>query len=81
MCVLILMKGRGILLSEDDTCYEGEFTADMLLSGKVSHIKYFSFIQSNLIFYTIRMEIIYMKELLRRRYTMKMFVSNDFILL
>lgn len=32
---LVVFQGRGILLSDDDTCYEGEFTADMQLSGKV----------------------------------------------
>ena len=37
MFIFLFYQGRGILLSEDDTCYEGEFTADMLLSGKVSN--------------------------------------------
>ena len=33
---MFLFQGRGILLSDDDTCYEGEFTADMQMSGKVN---------------------------------------------
>eukprot|EP00794_Sanderia_malayensis_P017360 gene17360-19095_t len=28
------LVGKGLLLSDDDTCYEGEFSADMQLSGK-----------------------------------------------
>jgi len=46
--LFFFVQGRGILLSEDDTCYEGEFTADMLLSGKVRD-KYRALWQSNLI--------------------------------
>lgn len=33
--LFFFQQGRGILLNEDDTCYKGEFTADMMLSGKV----------------------------------------------
>lgn len=31
------MQGNGVLLSEDDTIYEGEFSDDWTLSGKVGN--------------------------------------------
>ena len=32
----ISYQGTGTLRSDDDTCYEGEFAADMQLRGKVA---------------------------------------------
>lgn len=45
------LKGTGVLLSEDNTTFEGEFSEDWTLSGKVdylslnSHIHSYSFAQ------------------------------------
>lgn len=33
------MQGSGILVSEDDTTYEGEFSDDWTLNGKVTLMK------------------------------------------
>lgn len=33
------MQGTGILVSEDDTTYEGEFSDDWTLNGKVTPMK------------------------------------------
>lgn len=34
-CDICLMQGTGVLLSEDDTVYEGEFSDNWTLNGKV----------------------------------------------
>ncbi len=34
-CYLFLSKGAGVLLSEDDTTFEGDFSEDWTLNGKV----------------------------------------------
>lgn len=36
MTVFSLLQGSGILLSEDDTTYEGDFSEDWTLNGKVT---------------------------------------------
>lgn len=37
--MFVCLQGTGILVSEDDTTYEGEFSDDWTLNGKVTLMK------------------------------------------